>query len=265
MIAPLFAIHMRSSLPVTAIFVAVIALYTATIASMFDPEMGDSLAQMQASMPELFAAFGMAQVSATLMEFYANYLYGFLYTVLPFALAMLLVNGLVVKHAERGTLAAFLASPHSRAGIALTQALVLVACLAILLVFTTGLEVGFAELFFSGELELAELVRANAALFCLWLFLAGVCFLSACSFKRPSAALWVGGGVCIAAFLVQMVSQVGEKFEALASITPFSLFDVYGAMEGSSEAAFGAVALLAAALVLFVAAVGVFARRDFDV
>lgn len=265
MIVPLFLSQMRSCLPAVSVFVAVIGLYTASIASMFDPELGDSLAQMQEAMPELFAAFGMAQPSVTIMEFYANYLYGFLYTVMPFALTMLLANGLVVRHVERGTLASFLATPHSRPNIALTQAIALLSSLVLLLVFTTVFEVGFAELFFPGELDYGCLFRANVALICLWVFLAGVCFLSACSFKRPAAALWVGGAVCIAAFLVQMVSQVGESFEFLGSLTPLSLFDVYGVMGGSPEAMTGSAVLLTGGVLLFATAILVFSTRDFDV
>lgn len=40
-------------------------------------------------------------------------------------------------------------------------------------------------------------------------------------FERD-AALWVGGGLNILLFLMQMVSQVGDKFEFLKNVNPGS-------------------------------------------
>ena len=261
----LFAKELRSSLPVTGIIAAVLTMYVIMVVSMFDPELGESLDMMMQSMPEVFAAFGMSTQGSTLLEFMLNYLYGFLLTVLPLVLVLIMVNRLMVRYLDRGTMAYLLATPNSRTRIALTLAGVLVCVLVLLMAFTTALEVGSAAALFPDELEVEGLLRANAGLFGLWLFMAGLCFASACVFKSSGAALWAGGGALIVAYLVQMAAQVGDKFEFLKNVNPLTLYDAYGLAANDSGAAVGAVVLVVLGVALFAAGITVFDRRDLSV
>ncbi|MEA5019570.1 MAG: hypothetical protein VB027_04300 [Gordonibacter sp.] len=265
MSSTLFVKEMRSNAFVMAIIVTVLALYIAMIVSMFDPELGESLNMMMASMPDLFAAFGMVSPSSTLADFMLNYLYGFLLTVLPLVLVLVMVNKLVVRYLERGTMAYLLSTPISRVGIACTLVGVLVVMLVLLVVVVTALELSVAQFMFPGELDVVALLRANVGLLGLWLAVTGLCFLSACFFSNASVALWTGGGVCIVAFLIQMISQVGDKFEFLKYATPLTLFDAYGLAANSAEAWGGTAALFAGAVLLLAAGVVVFNRRDLNI
>ena len=261
----LFAKELRSNLFVFGIMFAVLVMYIAVVVSMFDPELGESLDMMMASMPELFAAFGMATQATTLLDFMLNYLYGFLLTIFPFVLILIMVNKLMVRYLDRGTMSYLLATPNSRTRIALTLAAVLVVALVALAGLTTALEAGCAELMFPGDLDYEGLLRANAGLLCLWVFLAGLCFLSACAFSNPSAALWAGGGAGILFFLMQMAAGVGDKFEFLNNVNPLTLFDCYGLAAGEAGAWGGAGVLLALGVALFAVAVAVFDRRDLSI
>ena len=261
----LFAKELRANLFVFAIVFAVLVMYIACIVLMYDPELGESLDMMMAGMPELFAAFGMGTQAATLLDFMLNYLYGFLLTLFPFVLILIMVNKLVVRYLDRGTMSYLLATPNSRTRIALTLAGVLIASLLALAALTTMAEIGCAELMFPGDLDVEGLLRANAGLACLWVFLAGMCFLSACAFSNASAALWVGGGAGIVFFLMQMVAKVGDKLEFLDKVNPLTLFDYYGLAAGESAAYGSAGALLALGVALFAAAVVVFDRRDLSI
>ena len=220
---------------------------------------------MMASMPELFAAFGMATQATTLTDFMLNYLYGFLLTMFPFVLIVIMANKLMVRYLDRGTMSYLLATPNSRTRIAATLAGTMVALLAVLAVLTTATEVGCAELMFPGDLDLEGIVRANAGMLALWVFLAGMCFLSACAFSNAGAALWVGGGAGILFFLMQMVSQAGDKFEFLENANPLSLFDYYGLAAGEGGAWLGAMKLAVMGVALFAAAVAVFDRRNLSI
>ena len=93
----LFAKELRSNLFVFGIVYAVLVMYIAVVVSMFDPELGKSLDMMMASMPELFAAFGMATQATTLTDFMLNYLYGFLLTMFSFVLIVIMANKLMVR------------------------------------------------------------------------------------------------------------------------------------------------------------------------
>ena len=261
----LFSKEFRASLPITGIIAAVLALYIACVVAMYDPELNKSLNDMMASMPDLFAAFGMATQTTTLVDFLINYLYGLLLTVMPFVLILLIVNRLMVRYVDRGTMAYLLATPNSRTRIATTLAGVLIAALAVLLAITAVMELGCGEAMFPGELDLEALARVNAGLFALWLFLGGMCFLSACLFSNAGRALWVGGGLGVLFFLMQMMAQLGEDLEFLDAVNPLTLFDAYGLAAGEASATGGAVALAVAGIALLSIAVAVFARRDLSI
>ena len=79
----LFARELRGSLPALLVITAVLALYIVSIAYMFDPEVAHNLDAVMAAMPDLFAAFGMANMSTNMTDFMLNYLYGFLFTWVP--------------------------------------------------------------------------------------------------------------------------------------------------------------------------------------
>mgnify|MGYP000830365636 CR=1 FL=1 len=117
----LFGRECRANYKIWLIFAAVLTMYSAVIVSMFDPKLGESLNLMAQSMPELFAAFGMASPGVTMLDFLVNYLYGFLYLVFPLVLVLLLVNRLLARYLERGAMAWLLAAPHPRRRIAASR------------------------------------------------------------------------------------------------------------------------------------------------
>ncbi len=260
----LFGKELKSNLPVVGIITAVLILYLVVVVSMFDPELGASLDIMMESMPEVFAAFGMANQSATLIDFLINYLYGFLLTLMPFVLVVIMVNKLMVRYIDRGTMAYLLATPVSRTRIALSMAGVLITMLVLHMVVVTLVEIASSEAMFAGELDRVALLQVNAGLFGLWIFLAGLCFCSACLFSKAGPALWVGSGLSIVLFLMQMIAQTSKELEVLNTVNPLMLFDPYGLAAGEMQAIGGAVMLCALGMALFAVGTVVFSRRDLS-
>ena len=280
---------------VLAAVFAVVAFYVVAVVYLFDPSMAQSLDDMMAAMPELFAAFGMATSSTTLVGFMLNYLQGFLLTLLPLLLVVLALNKMLVKPVSSGSLAGLLALPVSRAKLAGSLAASLAALLAALLAATTLVEVACAEALFPGDLDVWALLRANAGLLGLWLFMAGLCFASACVFSHAGLALGAGSGLCLLFYLMQMVSGVGVgaggsvgasgggsagaaaagnaganaasgvDLSLLGEISPFSLYDAYALAAGEGEAVLGACALAAIGIMLFAIGIAAFRKRDFCV
>lgn len=245
------------------IFLGVVTLYGSMITSMFDPKLGDSLNTMMESMPELFAAFGMSNPGASLTQFLANYLYGFLLVALPLVMILILVQRLLVRYMERGAMAWLLASPVPRWKLAVIQAFVLVAAVVLLVGYMTGLCGGLAEVLFPGELEFDRFALVNLGDLGLLLFFAGLCFCSACLFQSSGPALWVGGGLCVAFVLLNMLAGVGEEAEFLRWFTPVTMYDPVALANG--ENIFPLAGLYLGALALFVAGVIAFSRRDICV
>lgn len=258
----LFRRNFRSNVFLTTVFLAVLTMYSFVIVMMFDPALGDTLAQMAQSMPDVFAAFGMMEGGATLLEFIANYLYGFLLVVFPLVFLILLTSRLVTRHVERGSMAYLLATPNTRLRIISTQAVFLAAALLVLVVYVCGVCIFAGQLLFPGDLETGRFLLLNVGLYGLLFLLSGVCFCSSCIFQDSKLALGIGPGLCIAFVLLQMLSQVGEKTEFLKNLTPLTLFDPKGLITGDTNAVWMFVLLYAMGLLLYLIGIGVFCKRD---
>ena len=106
-------------------------------------------------------------------------------------------------------------------------------------------------------------MQLNLGLAPLILLFGAICFCSGCVFSSTRLALGGGAGLCVAFMLLQMLSQVGEKWEWLRLCTPLTLFDSKALAAGDGSL-WPAAALLAAALVLYGVGAAVFCRRDLS-
>lgn len=257
--------EIKANYKILILILAVVTLYSSMIIAMFDPKLGDSLAAMAESMPQVFAAFGMMNPGSTMTEFIGNYLYGFLLIVLPLVLILLLSNRILARYLDRGSMSYLLATPNRRIKIAFTQAAFMVLSLLVFIIFLTALCILLSTGMFSGELDTGRFIMLNVGLFGLLLFLGGMCFCSCCIFNETKYSLGVGAGLSILFILIQMVSQVGDKFENLKYATPLTLFDPSGILAGSGGAYLSFGILYAAGILLFGIGIGIFCRRDLSI
>jgi ABC-2 type transport system permease protein len=247
------------------IFMAVLSMYAVMIIYMFDPELGDSLKTMAESMPEVFAAFGMAEVGQTLLEFVTGYLYGILLTALPAVYIIILANRLIAKYVDNGSMVYLLAAPHKRKKIAGTQAAFLVTSLAVLLGYVIALILIVSQILFPGELDIAGFMRVNVGLFGLWLMLGGICFLCSCIWNESKMAVGVSSAVVVYSILVQMISQVGDTFEKMKYATPMTLFSADGLSANTGEAWVTCAIMYGAGIICIGAAVQIFRKRNLPI
>lgn len=257
-----FSREVRGNLKAMVTVFASLACCAAVIAGMFNPETARMLEDLKAAMPELYDAFGMGNDTSTLTGFLLNYLYGFLFTVGPLALTLLAVNRSAVRPVATGELANVLASPHSRRSVAVSIAAAVIASVLATTALSGLAAIAAAEALFPGALDLAAMVRVNLGLLAFQLFMVGICLLSALALRCPGAALWTGGGFCLAEYLVQMVVQISGTESWGRFCTFFSLFDPY-ALAANDAGAIGAAACLAlCGAMLTAGAVAAFCRRD---
>ena len=256
---------MRAGLPVTAAVGAVAALYAVAVVVMYDPALSASMDEMMEAVPGLFAAFGMATKTATLLGFLVNYLYGFLLELLPFVLVVLVVSRLVARPAEDGSLAYVLAAPLERRTVAAVFAGVALTCGLLAVLVAAACELVCAELWFVGELDLAGFARVNAGVAALVVFYVGACLFGACAARVPGRGLGVVAGVVAAAYLASMAAGLGSDVEWLRYGSLFTLFDAFGLAAGEGSAAVGAWVLAGAGVGLGCAAVATFSHRDWCV
>ena len=167
----LFRRSARSLWKTWVVFAAVLSLYVSMITAMFDPKLNATLDEIVTAMPQLMNMVGMQAGSSSLGGFLINYLYGFLLLLLPLVFSILAANRLVARWVDTGSMAYLLASPNTRARVARTQALVLIAGGTLLTAYCTALAVGCAAAMFPGELDVPAYLVVNAGLLCLHLAL----------------------------------------------------------------------------------------------
>ena len=84
MILVLLKKEVKANIKLFFIFLSIIAIYILSLLAMYNPALEKSLADLEKTMPELLALFGMQNRGTTLLDFIVNYLYRFVLIVTPF-------------------------------------------------------------------------------------------------------------------------------------------------------------------------------------
>ncbi|WP_373897855.1 ABC transporter permease subunit [Haloimpatiens sp. FM7315] len=260
----LFKREFKGNYKLILIFIAVITLYSSMIVAMFDPKLGESLEIMSKSMPNLFSAFGMSKVSTTLTGFISTYLYGFILIAFPLIFIIILSNRLVALYVDKGSMAYILATPNKRRKIVLTQGLFMAISILILVIYAVLICIVVSEIMFPGKLNIKNFIFINIGLYGLLFFFGGLCFLSSCSFSDTRFSYGFGGGFSVLFVLINMLSQVGEKFENLKYLTPLTLFQSDKLGLGDTNVLKLSFILYIIGLLLYCVGGYIFTRRDLS-
>lgn len=261
----LFRKEMKANYILFLIFAGVLTIYASIIVTMFDPKPGDSLTMMMESMPELFAAFGMANATTTLLEFVNNYLYGMLFIAFPSIYIIILSNRLITRYVDNGSISYLLATPHKRKTLARTQAIFLILSLLLLIAYLTMLVIATSEAIFPGELEIQTFLQLNVGLFSVFIFFSGICFFFSCFFSESKYCLGASAAIVIYSLFVQMISQVGDKLEKLKYATPLTLFDTQGFITSNTDAWVGCAVLYVVGIAGYIAGIAYFDKKNLSV
>ncbi|MDE6944344.1 MAG: hypothetical protein K2P66_07950 [Lachnospiraceae bacterium] len=66
-------------------------------------------------------------------------------------------------------------------------------------------------------------------------------------------------------YILQMLANVGEKADAIKYFTLFTLFDAEGIVAGESGAIMGTLALLIGGVILYLAGISAFCKKDLHI
>lgn len=264
MILPLFKKEIKANYKIFIIFIMIISLYAGIIVAMYDPELGKSLEMMAESMPELFAAFSMTNAGSSLIEFVTNYLFGFIMIIIPFVFMLIMISRLICRYIDKGSFAYLLATPRNRSQIILTQLLTVLLGVLLLIVYETVLVIVCGKVMFNELVPIKEFLVLNCGLFGLHCFFSTLVYLTACSFNETKWSMGLGGGLGMIFILIQMLSQVSDKFDFLKYLTPLTLFDTNGLIELDLQAIMFAGVLYLLVFVFIIIAVNIFKKRDLS-
>lgn len=261
----LYKKEMKGSFKLLLIFAGILTMYITMIVGMYDPDLSDAIRQFEKLMPDLMAAVGMTGGNDTLDGFLSSYLYGMIMIVFPMVYSIIRANGLAAKYVDRGSMASLLAAPVKRVTIAVTQLAALISGIVLLLIYCTVLEYTAAQIMFPGELPFAQLIRLNAGLLCLQLFIGAFCFLCSCIFNESKHSVAVSAGVTAFMYVLQMLANMGGKLENIKYATFFTLFRPEGLLLANTSAWIDAAVLFFSAVCFSVAAIVIFKRKEMQV
>jgi ABC-2 type transport system permease protein len=265
--ATLYKREMKSSWKLLVIFSAILTMYVVMIVLMYSPEMLEMFRQFAVTMPQLMNSFNMdfSAESLTLPGYLSSGLYGFILIVFPMVFSIIRGNGLVARYVDRGSMASLLAAPVKRRTVVVTQMTVLITGIVWLVFYATVLELITIALHAPGQADMGTLLKMNAGLLSLHLFIGGICYLASCIFSETRYSLTVGAGVPGLMFILQLLAQAGDQTKDFKYATFFTLFNPDAIAAGEPGAMGGVWILLAGAALLYAAAVIVFTRRDLSI
>ncbi|MBS7007755.1 ABC transporter permease subunit [Anaerostipes sp.] len=261
-VLPLLKREIKSNYKVFLIIAAVASMYVSVMISMFEPELGNMLEQFEKAMPGLMSAAGMTNPGTTLQSFLKTYLYGFFLLVLPMIYELFAANKLVARYVDLGSMALILSSPHSRRKTVRTQGFFLAASVCLLIVYITVLGIVCSEIMFPGDLNMSEFIRLNTGLLCLHICISGFFFFMSCICNDSRKSMGVSVGVFMAFYLLQMLSNMGDKLENLKYATVFTLFDGDALLKGETRALAMSAVLLLIGIAFYEAGKYRFRKRD---
>lgn len=256
---------MKGSIKLLVILSAVITLYVSVIISMYEPELAKLLDSYVELLPEMMSAVGMTAGATSLIGFMCSYLYGFILLIFPMLFCILRGNGLIAKYVDNSSMVSLLTAPVKRCTVAFTQMMVLVSGIFILVLYSTILELVCAEFYFPGELDVTTLLVLNGGLFCLHLFIGGICFLASCLFSDIKYSIGFGAGISIFMYVIKMLANMGGKAEKAKYFTFFTLFRPEEIVAGESGAMIGVMVLFVGGIALFILGITVFRKKDLHI
>jgi len=262
---PLYKMGVKSSWKMFVIFCAVLTMYFTIIITMFDPEMGNALAEFEKAMPELMAMVGMSGAGTTLAGFMASYLYGFIMLIFPMIFSIVVANRLLSHHIDHGSMAYLLAAPVGRIRIAFTQMKVLLSGILLMIAFATMVGLISSEVLFPGELDVVDYLILNLGALALQLFIGSICFLSSSIFNESKLSIAFGAGIPALSYILQMMANAGPDLEKIKYTTFFTLFNPKEIIAGETSAYIGMLILAVGAVILFGFAFVIFKKKDIPV
>lgn len=261
---PLLKRNMVSCVKPFVIILAVLCMYTLVIMYMYNPELSAMLSDFQKALPGMMEAVGMTGAATNLLEWMQIYLYGFLMMLFPMIFTIILIQKLVMSYIDNGSMANLLATPNSRRKIICTQALSAIIWIVILMAAITVVAIVGGQIMFPDELNVKRYIMLNGSTLLMQLLIAGIAFLSACICSEAKNYYALGAGVPILFFLIQMMSNMGEKLENLKYATVYTLLPAEEIVAGESGVWCQNVAMAVMAAMLFGGGIWWFCRRDLS-
>jgi ABC-2 type transport system permease protein len=258
--------EIKSNIWLIVTFVAIIVLYGTMITAMYspDPAAGSLFAEMEAQFPELFALLNFNVDNFTnYAAFISGYLFGFIFIMFPLIFAIILVNKVVFRYIDKGSMAYLLTTPNSRKKIIVTE-VVFIALTMLFLGLIMYLTIAVtAESNAPGKLNHGAILYVLGQWFFFLMLLSGLTFVSSTTFEGKLAS-GLNVGVPAVFFVFSMIGNLPD-YDFFRFLTPFSLFNADEAIAFSNTSIWNLLALIILSVSLYGIGIRNFTKRDLSI
>lgn len=175
---------------------------------------------------------------------------------------IIIVNKVIAKYVDSGSMAYLLATPNKRSKIAITQAIFILFSLGALIVFISLLGIISSEVYFQGDLDIKKYILMNIGLYCLHIAISGLGFFASCISNDTKLSYSISAGIPIGFFIIQLLANMGGKLENFKYFTIFTLLDTDKLIKGEATGIWMFIILLVIRLVLYIGGILRFSKRD---
>lgn len=196
-------------------------------------------------------------------DFLGGEFYSLLYLVVMAIYTIFVATKLVAHLVDNGSMAYLLASPVSRARVAMTQAAVLLSGLVIIGGVTiVGGIVGVHWFIHHAGMDNLDFIKMNIVGMLLFCVVAAYCFLFSCLAPDERTALSWSATLTIVFYALKVIGDLSPRFAWVNHFSLFAVFNPQDLIRGQGDFAVTSICLAAAMVILLGIAVFGFNKRQ---
>ncbi len=262
----LFKATLRANWMLGLFIALIILMYVSVSISMYDPGGTAALNEMLDMMPKGFMkALGFDNLGSDLTGYLADFLYGFIMIMFPLIYTAITANKLIAKHVDSGSMAYLLTTPNTRVKIATTQAVYLIASIAVIFVFNVSVAIIMSGAVFPGMLDIGKFLGLNLVTFLVVVAVGGIGFFFSCLFDETRYSLGLGAGVPIICIMFKMLSEISDKIAWLKYLSIYSFINIDKIFANGSYVILASSILIVIIGVLYIVAIRIFNARSLSI
>ncbi|GAE31639.1 ABC transporter permease subunit [Alkalihalobacillus hemicellulosilyticus] len=258
----LFKADLKANRFIWLLITIIYSFYAIMIASMFDPENTEAMAEMMEMMPKEFLDAIGFKVGTTLLTHISGSLYSMLLYLFPLIITIIVNHRLLASHIDKGSMAYLLSTSNSRGKIAVTQAIFSLLSITLLFAVITGVQMSVASSMFPGELEVGKFMLLNVYALILYYAISGICFFASAISNETRFSFGLGAGLPIAFIMLDMLGNSAENMSWIGNLSLYALFNPDRLFAGDAFAYIAMVVLGVLASILYASAIILFKKRD---
>lgn len=217
----------KSTVFLSSIIICVVGLIVCFIILFPSISSGNSYADFLKSLPQgMLSAIGMNGDISNLNEYLNMNFYNSIYLYILMTYVIVTAANLIAKPIEDTSLVYYLNSPVSRKTFLYSQAFVFItgmlAVCASSIIFTI-----ISKWIFAGSyaFNIADFIKDNAALGCIFLFLGSISILFCSISKKSSQAIAYGSTIIIGEYILDMLVKISPKVDWMRYTTVFTFYN----------------------------------------